>query len=124
MYVKRSKCSFAEEKVEYLGHVISGHGVITDPHKIEAMKAWPRRKTLNELRGFQGLIGYYRCFIKGYAIISKALPNLLKKNSFGWGPEAEETFESLKAAMTHAPTLALPDFPRSLFWKQTHVTRV
>lgn len=57
LYVRRSKCSFAEKKVEYLGHVISGHGVSTDPHKIEAMKSWPRPKTLKELRRFLGLTG-------------------------------------------------------------------
>jgi len=82
LYVKRSKCSFAEEKVEYLGHIISGHGVSTDLPKIAAMKSWLRPKTLKELRGFLGLIGYYRQFIKGYGMISKALTNLLKKNSF------------------------------------------
>ena len=45
-------------------------------------------------------------------MISKALTNLLKKNSFIWGPEVEAAFESLKAAMTQASTLALPDFSK------------
>ena len=83
-----------------MGHVIFGHGVSTDPHKIKAMKAWPRPNTLKELRGFLGLTGYYKRFIKGHGMISKALTNLLKKNNFDWGLEADEAFESLKAAMT------------------------
>ena len=83
-----------------MGHIITGQGVSTDPHKIEAMKSWLQPKTLKELRGFLGLTGYYRRFIKGYGMISKALTNLLKKNSFVWGLKAKESFESLKAAMT------------------------
>nr|GEZ44123.1 Ty3/gypsy retrotransposon protein [Tanacetum cinerariifolium] len=41
LYAKASKCTFGAQKVEYLGHIISGLGVSTDPHKIQAMKGHP-----------------------------------------------------------------------------------
>ena len=59
MFAKRSKCSFGQAKVEYLGHVITKEGVTIDPHKIQAMVDWPRPKTLRALRGFLGLTGYH-----------------------------------------------------------------
>ena len=37
MFAKRSKCTFAYFEVEYLGHIISGHGVKTNPKKTQAM---------------------------------------------------------------------------------------
>ena len=46
LFAKRSKCSFGQAKVEYLGHVITKEGVTTDPHKIQAMVDWPRPKSL------------------------------------------------------------------------------
>ncbi|GKA83145.1 putative mitochondrial protein [Tanacetum coccineum] len=99
-----------EEHLEYLGHVITGEGVATDPSKIEAIKNWPVPSNLKQLRGFLGLTGYYRRFIKRYAMVSQPLTALLKKNSFQWSNVAEVAFEHLKRAMMEALVLGLPDF--------------
>ena len=56
------------------------------------------------------MIGYYRRFVKDYGKISRPLTNLLKKNSFVWGPDADEAFSMLKKAMSEAPRLSLLDF--------------
>ena len=65
LYARMSKCVFAANEVEYLRHVISRQKVQTNPKKIKAMKDWPIPKNLKTLRGFLGLTGYYRKFIKG-----------------------------------------------------------
>jgi hypothetical protein len=113
LFIKKSKCTFAQPQLEYLGHIIGEQGVQTDPAKIQAVQDWPNPTNHKQLRGFLGLSGYYRKFIKNYGAISRPLTDLLKKNTpFVWTPALQESFDTLKTALVEAPVLALPDFTK------------
>nr|CAD1837469.1 unnamed protein product [Ananas comosus var. bracteatus] len=70
LYAKRSKCFFGQRRVDYLGFVITKDGVTTNQSKIEAMIQWSIPKSTKGVRGFLGLTGYYRKFVKGYCVLS------------------------------------------------------
>lgn len=109
--IKLSKCAFAQTTIAYLGHIISAHGVATDPAKLQIIQQWSAPTNTKELRSFLGLAGFYRKFVRHFSIIAKPLTDLLKKNSlFVWTSDHQSAFETLMQALISAPVLALPDF--------------
>nr|KYP61848.1 Retrovirus-related Pol polyprotein from transposon 297 family [Cajanus cajan] len=110
LYAKLSKCAFGVKEVEYLGHTLSGDGVAMDNSKLAAVKNWVQPKNIKQSRGFMGLTGYYRRFVKNYAMLAAPLIDLLKKDAFKWTEEDTLAFDKLKEAMISAPVLALPNF--------------
>ena len=95
-YLKLSKCSFALQQVEYLGHVVSVGSVGPDTAKIKVMLQWPPPTSVRTLKGFLGLTGFYRKFIRGYASLAGPLTDLLRKDVFHWSLEAQIAFDKLK----------------------------
>lgn len=121
-YVKRSKCSFAQQNISYLGYYVSKDGVSTDKSKIQMVQDSPVPHIVKKLRGFLGIAGYYRKFVRNFGVISKPLTDLLKKNTlFLWTPTANAVFNALKQALVQAPVLAPPDFSQQ-FVLQTYAS--
>ncbi len=71
--VKKEKCAWGLQQVEYLGHLI-GNGQLSVPdHRITAMKIFIKPKSKRDLRAFLGSIGYYRKLINDFAQYSSML---------------------------------------------------
>ena len=122
--LKPSKCFFFREEIEYLGHVVSGKGIATNPKKVEAVTKWPTPKTVYDVRSFLGFVGYYRRFINDFSKIAKPIREVItglenqskrtaKKTFVEWTEAADSAFEHLKKLCTSTPILAYPDYKLS-----------
>ncbi|KAL1558776.1 hypothetical protein AAHA92_09201 [Salvia divinorum] len=109
-FLKKIKCAFGVDTIDYLGYIISAGELRADPAKIEAITACPQPTKVKQLCRFLGLTGYYRRFVQHYSIIAAPLTELLKKDAFSWNDLADKSFADIKRAMSSTSVLRLPDF--------------
>ena len=96
---------------------MSQKGVLPLKKNLESIAQCPPPDTYTKVKSFVGLVGHYRCFIKGFAKIAAPLYDLTngdnkdkKSEHVDLSPEAREAFDRLKAACLQAPILSFPDF--------------
>lgn len=112
--IQLDKSEFLRKEVAYLGHVVTANGVKPNPDKIEAIQNFPIPKTTKQIKGFLGLLGYYRRFIKNFARITKPLTQCLKKGAkIEHNSEFIQCFETCKNLLINEPILQYPDFSRT-----------
>ena len=68
---------FSKEEIDYLGHIVSGEAISTNPKKVEAVTKWPTPQTVYDVRSFLGFVGYYRRFIKNFSKIAKPIREVI-----------------------------------------------
>ncbi|KAK1681407.1 hypothetical protein QYE76_042255 [Lolium multiflorum] len=114
LYANLPKCTFAQNKLVFLGFVVSANGIEVDSSKVEAIHNWPTPTNVGQVRSFHGLAGFYRRFVKDFSTIACPLNELTKKNvPFVWGNAQQKAFDELKKRLTEAPLLVLPDFAKT-----------
>eukprot|EP00731_Ephydatia_muelleri_P012616 Em0006g1510a len=100
------KCSFAQPSVEYLGFIISNHG-IAKGHKVDAVVSMPAPTDVSSLRSFLGSVQFYNKFLSNLATITDPLYRLTKKGiQWKWGSEEQATFQKLKDMLCADTVLA------------------
>ena len=77
--LRPEKCQLFQREVHYLRHVVSQHGVATDPAKIAAVQDWKTPRCTQEVKSFLGFVGYYRWFCPDFATIARPLNVLSSK---------------------------------------------
>ena len=127
-----SKCHFADPCLNILGHRVSADGLSILEDRAAAIRELATPRTLKELWHVLGIFGYYRQYIPKFAIIAAPQTQLTKGPRFqklpdstweqrevssassdplqGWGSVQDDSFASLKEALSTLPTLAFPDF--------------
>ena len=104
------KVELGLEVVNFLGYQLKEGNLHPDPEKTAAIDRLAPPRTRTEVRGFLGLTGYYRDFVRGYSSIAKPLTELLKEDHiWEWTPACSQAFKRLKEALTSEPILALPE---------------
>ena len=63
LQLSKSKCKFRKDEVEYVGHIISKHGLKPDPENVPAVKMMKQPQNKKDLQTFLGFITYLSNFL-------------------------------------------------------------
>ena len=117
--LKLNKCNFFMNTMDFLGFEVNSTGIRPGSRKTAAISKFPTPRNQRDLRQFLGLSGFFRRFIKNYAVITSPLTDLLKKDkAWTWGTLQDEAFQLVKTLLTQRPLLALYD-PEAVTHLQT-----
>lgn len=111
------KCHFLKKKIQYLGYIICDNEVQPSPDKIKAVANFAKPNNIKAVQSFLGLTGYFRKFVKDYALIAKPMTDLLKKDTeFNFDENCEKAFTKLKQILCSSPILRIynPDLETEL----------
>jgi hypothetical protein len=85
------------KQVAFLRHIISKGGIYVDPSKVQNVLSWNVPTSVDDIRSFLVLAGYYQRFIKRFLKINKPMTELIEKdNKFEWTPACKASFQELK----------------------------
>ncbi|XP_055640426.1 uncharacterized protein LOC129777879 [Toxorhynchites rutilus septentrionalis] len=113
MKVQLDKSEFLHKEVAFLGHIVTREGVKPNPEKMEIIRKWPLPKNEKELRGFLGILGYYRKFIRDFAKIAKPLTKTLRKGeAITHTKDFVDAFERCRNILTSSDILQYPNFDK------------
>ena len=113
--LKRNKCKFFRDSVEYLGHVVKADGLHVQPGKVQSLINAPRPSNIVQLRAYLGLVNYYGKFIPDLSTLLAPLYKLLNKDcEWVWSEDCElavkranDELISPKVLMHYNPKLPL-----------------
>ncbi|UYV82410.1 hypothetical protein LAZ67_21001978, partial [Cordylochernes scorpioides] len=113
--INLSKSKFLVQEIDFLGYLITSHGVKPLPTKVKAILEYKKPKTVHELRIFLGMLNFYRTFLNNAAETQEILHEYLRgakkkdRSEIKWTEEAEVQFEKCKQALANTALLAYPD---------------
>ncbi|CEP07164.1 hypothetical protein, partial, partial [Parasitella parasitica] len=104
------KCQWFQPEVKFLGFLVNGEGIRSNPEKVAVVKDWKAPGSKKALLRFLGFANFYHKFISSLSSKAKPLYHLMKEDRpFIWGEKEQSAFDNLKQELMTLPTLVYPN---------------
>ena len=135
LFCQLPKCHWAKRQLKYLGHIVSGQGVLPDPEKVKTLDSWEppegdisiinnpdstsqavssaRKRLVTECRRFLGFMNYFSRFIPRYAEMAVDLHRQTSDDAPPWGEACYQAWREMKGCLRQATLMRHPDFTKT-----------
>lgn len=96
-----------------VGHLCTYEGRRPEPGRLQKVLDWPVPRDLTQVRGFLGVMGTLRMFVKDFAAVAEPLVKLTRKRAAGefvFGREEQEAMDQLKERARTCPAIRPIDY--------------
>lgn len=95
--LRLEKCEFFQNKILFLGFLLSVDGIIPDPDRIQVIRDFEEPKNQKQLQQILGICNYYRRFAINHNDYITPFRDLLRKEAtWSWTNEHSQAFAALK----------------------------
>lgn len=108
------KAQVCRPNVVIVGQKCTPEGRVPEDDKVDKIQNWPTPISVKEVRGFLGLCGTVRVWIKDFSEKVKPLRELTgHKTEFVWNERRQAAFDEMKELISTAPALRPIDYTSS-----------
>ena len=103
--LRKEKCTFGSEEVNWFGWIFSKSGMSADPRKVNAIREAGPPQSNDDVRSFLQACQYNARFMfsseQAYAQLTKPLRELTRKHArFVWSKDCDQAYQNIMEAMT------------------------
>ena len=114
-----AKCEFGGEEVEFVGHTISARGMSFSQMKRSKVLDFPRPTTKKQLKGFIGLVNYFRDHVRNLSTLLAPFQELTNhynpKDVVQWSENLQRAYEEIQQRVAACPALYFVDNAAPIF---------
>lgn len=108
-----AKCEFGGEEVEFVGHTISATGTSFSERKRSKVLDFPPPTTKRQLKGFIGLVNYFRDHVRNLSTLlvpfQELTNNYHPKEVVPWSERLQKAYEEIQQRVAACPALFFVD---------------
>ena len=105
------KSQICRREAIIVGQKCTPEGRLPEDSRISKIINWPIPTTAKQVRGFLGLCGTVRNWIKDFSHIARPLSELTRKDAkIIWNEQHQRSFDTLKEKVSSAPALRPIDY--------------
>ena len=107
--VNPTKCEWAVQETDFLGHWMTPTGIKPWKKKVEPILRLRPPTTPKELRSFIGAVSFYRDFYRRRSDILAPLTAQVNRKKLDWTSDCQRAFDTMKALLAKDAFLRYPD---------------